>query len=48
MEGYQLGRERGEWGVRAGSKKQKLVGPNRQGDVKNSLGNFFYHLLFLM
>ena len=29
-----MGRERGEWGVSAGSKKQKLVGPNRQGVLR--------------
>ena len=38
MEGYQLG-GKGENGEKGAGVKYKLLGTNRQGDVKNSIGN---------
>ena len=37
MEGYQQGG--GEWGKGTGNKKHKWQVQNRQGEVKNSMGN---------
>ena len=39
MEGYQWGGERGEGGKGTGNKKHKWWVQNRQGKVKNSMGN---------
>ena len=40
MEGYQWGGEGREWGrIGTGNKKHNLQVPNRQGEVKNSVGN---------
>ena len=40
MEGYQQGEEMGEWERKGtGNKKHKWQVENRQGEVKNSIGN---------
>ena len=39
MEGYQWGGGGGEWGKGTGNKKHKWQVQNRQGKVKNSVGN---------
>ena len=39
MEGYQRGVGGEEWGKGTGNKKHKLQVQNRQGEVKNSMGN---------
>ena len=39
MEGYQLGNGGGEWGKGTENKKHNWQVQNRQGEVKNSIGN---------
>ena len=39
MEGYQQGRGGGEWGKSPGNEKHKWLVQNRQGEVKNNIGN---------
>ena len=39
MEGYQQGGESEEWGKGTGNKQHKWQVQNRQGEVKNSIGN---------
>ena len=39
MQGYQWGQEGGEWGKGTGIKKHNWQEQNRQGEIKNSIGN---------
>ena len=39
MEGYQQGRGEGEWGKGTENRQHKWQVENRQGEVKNSIGN---------
>ena len=39
MEGYQWGGVEGEWGKRYRDKKHKWQVQNRQGEIKNTMGN---------